>query len=67
MQKRGKLLDLPLITSTEKGGLVSIFFGWVPGKEGVGRGGRKRGGRKSTPIFWGGGGGGGQNYAHEPI
>ena len=30
--KRGKLLDLPLITSTEKWGLASIFFGWAPGK-----------------------------------
>ena len=43
--KRGKLLDLPLITSTEKG-LVLIFFWGVPGKGGV-------------PLFSGGGGGGG--------
>ena len=37
---RGKLLDLPLITSTEKGGgggggVGRIFLGGVPGKGGV--------------------------------
>ena len=33
VQKGGKLLDLPLLTSTEKGGVGIFFFGgWAPGK-----------------------------------
>ena len=40
--KKGKLLDLPMITSTEKGGVGIDFFGGVPGKGGV-------------PLFSGGG------------
>ena len=43
--KKGKLLDLPLLTLIKKRGVgIDFILGGVPGKKG------------GTPIYWGGGG-----------